>query len=242
MPTTETQGLNLINSELIRVEESMIKYTTKPIFDQCTRYDSGTGINDTGLINCLYIAKNIGSFILHIGGDWPDNKILKQSVIELRKRWQDFLDKNGRDNCICYFEYHYLNRILSLWEEHLGVEDKVEKDLSGISYKKNSAWHYAMAQVLLQLAESIPPTIGKKGITIQQSMQQFQVEKPTAQNIYDSMKKMKYYNQKADIVNWDFEQFFKKNAPKSRFGYKDIVSELLFGDEKAILLLNNLPD
>ena len=230
--------LSLIYDELIRLEGSINKYTNNSIFDFCTKFGLDSEITDTELKNCLFLAQNLESYIINLGGDWPDNKILKRKVIKLREQWQSFVENNGQAKCMSFIEYHYLNRILSYWEENFGIDETLGL---GSVVEKYSAWHYAMALVLLQMTGSLKSTIGKKANTIKQAMECFKVSEKFANNVYDSTKKMKNTFSNDDI-GWDLIRFIKTSAPKYRAGYKNLVKKILNEDEKALEILNALPD
>lgn len=184
----------------------------------------------------MYLSQNLGSYIIQMGSDWPECKTFKKSIIKFRRTWEEFI--NRHEECLKYLEYHYLNRILSNWEENLSVEETQEP---GYSDEKVSAWHYALAMVLLQIAGSLKSTIGKKGNTITQAKIIFKVSDKIANNIYHSTKNMKYTV--PDVENsWNINYFLKQYAPIYRSNYKIIVRRLLDNDDKAIELLNNLPD
>ena len=233
---TQKAALSLIRTELIRFESVLDRYTKVSSFESCTSFESGKDVSDEELINCHFIAKNIESFVINLGSDWPENIIFHRSVSKYRKQWELFVLDNGIKKCLNFAEYHYLNKIIDLWEVNLGIQID-DKEVSKVSLPK--AWHYALAQVLLQKVGAIESTIGKKSKTINQAMQLFKITEKMAASIYDSTKKMKdTYNSNNNL--WDIDYFFKNFAPKYHIDYKSIVHDLLNGNEKAIELLKEL--
>ena len=234
--------VSMIFDALNRVDELISKYTGENWAETCTSFDSPT--NSTGLPNdetlkeCLFFSTTAAeAFVIGLGADWPENRILREKLINLRNRWIDFIEKDP-DLYLNFIEFHYLNRILSSWEENLGIRT-VENDNN--STAMILGWHYAIALVLLQEAGTLPITIGKKELTIQQAKKQFGVDEKIADKIYHSTKNMKYKS-KVDDIKWNIEYFFRTYAPKYHVGYKEVVLELLKGDEDATTLLKKLPD
>ncbi len=114
-----------------------------------------------------------------------------------------------------------------------------EASIMSAQTPKIFAWHYAIALALLQQSGVLTYTIGKKKDTIDQARHFFKCDRDDSlpENIYDSIKKMKYPRNEQD---WDVNYALEHEFTKRRRNYKQIVKNLLSNNASAIALLDTL--